>query len=968
MVNGQRLVIWSGEFHPWRIPVPELWIDIIEKIKAAGFNTIALYELWGWHAPNNETLDFSTGAHNYSRVFEEAKRAGVYVIYRPGPYTNAEANGGGFPGWLTTGLHGTLRNDDPRYTAAWERYSGRVAEFVNPYLVTNGGNVIMWQLENEYGNQWLDREELIPNTTAVNYMELLQQKHRSWGIDVPFAANNPNFNTKSWSKDYSDVGGETDVYGLDHYPSCWSCDLSECTAVNGAPEWYTLFDYATHFQEVALTQPSFLPEFQGGSYNPWIGPAEGCRNNTGPPWVNLYYRHNLAQKVTAMNIYMTYGGTNWGNSGYPLSGTSYDYSAPIQENRLIAEKYSEFKLFGLFWRVARDFTKVDRIGNSTDYTTNEAVMATELRNPDTNAAFYVTRHEYSPSTNISHFRLHVRTSVGELTVPRRGRVTLNGVESKVLVTDFSIGSSGKKLVYSTAEILTLADSGDRQVVVLWAPREETGEIMLAGASDWTVRSGNLSAVEQWQDAIVKDTSVVSFSVQSKPLVLDSANGVQLVVVDRETAYGFWAPNLDADPLVWENSIVPVHGPYLVRSASIESSVVNIRADWNTSTTVEVWADVKVSQISVNGIQYESTRTPYGSLICHLPASITTESVQESLPLLTEWKVVDSLPEKFAEYDDSHWTEADHMWTPHPVPPATYPVLFADEYGYQAGNLLWRGRFTGDSGIAAPTAVHLRVIGGAGSGYSVYLNGDFLGAYLGNHTVRDGNVTLSFSNTTIKPGPENVLLVLQDTMGKDQREGALDPRGILNATLISSAGDALDFTSWKVAGNAGGNDLIDPLRGTWNEGGLYAERLGWHLPGFDDNEWESGHPKDGFSGSGVQFYRTKFPLDMPQDHDASLAFELLTDGRAKLRAQLYVNGYQFGKIIPWFGNQIEFPVFPGILDYHGDNTIGLSIWSMSEEHAAVDVRVKALGVHRSALDLSFDSDYLRPGWSDRSQYA
>ena len=105
-----------------------------------------------------------------------------------------------------------------------------------------------------------------------------------------------------------------------------------------------------------------------------------------------------------------------------------------------------------------------------------------------------------------------------------------------------------RLVVASAEM-----GGDRQVVVLWLPGGESGEVMLAGANDWTVRSGNSSAVEQWQDTVVKNTSVVSFSVQSTPLVLDSNDGVQLVIVDRETAYGFWAPNLDADPLVWENS-------------------------------------------------------------------------------------------------------------------------------------------------------------------------------------------------------------------------------------------------------------------------------------------------------------------------------------------------------------------------------------------------------------------------------
>jgi hypothetical protein len=36
-VNGKRLFVFSGELHYWRIPVPEVWEDILEKIKAAGF-------------------------------------------------------------------------------------------------------------------------------------------------------------------------------------------------------------------------------------------------------------------------------------------------------------------------------------------------------------------------------------------------------------------------------------------------------------------------------------------------------------------------------------------------------------------------------------------------------------------------------------------------------------------------------------------------------------------------------------------------------------------------------------------------------------------------------------------------------------------------------------------------------------------------------------------------------------------
>ncbi|OJJ02116.1 hypothetical protein ASPVEDRAFT_52869 [Aspergillus versicolor CBS 583.65] len=936
-VNGERLFLWSGELHLWRIPVPELWRDILQKVKAAGFNGIGLYEHWGWHAPNNETLDFETGAHNFAQAFELAKEIGLYVVYRPGPYSNAEANGGGFPGWLTTGEYGPLRDDSEEYTRAWTRYAEAVAEYVRPHLITNGGSIIIWQIENEYGNQWLDRELKTPNETAINYMQLLQDKHREWEIDVPLSHNNPNMWTRSWSKDYSNAGGEVDMYGLDHYP-------------------------------VSQTQPSFLMEFQGGSFNPWDGPEGGCKENMGPEWVNLFFRHNLAQKVSAVNIYMLYGGTNWGNIGFPEVGTSYDYSAPIHENRLIGDKYNEGKLFGLFMRSARDFTKVDRVGNGTGYATDADIFTTELRNPDTGAAYYVTRHDYSPSTDLTRFRLHVTTQVGNLTIPSKGSITLNGTESKVLVTDFSIGSSGKKITYSTLEVLAVSDLGDRQIVVFWAPEDEQGEFLLQNATLGKVMRGsgnhnNNNTITRTRNGIV--TNVVTGPENT---VIDYSNNVQAVVVDRQSAYKFWAPTLDNDPLAWENSTVLVHGPYLVRTAQITGNTIHVTGDWDEETDIEIWAPKKVTDATFNGANLNVSKSKYGSLIGTLPAAeVTIESLAASLPSLGDWKVADNLPETAAEYDDSNWTDADHMQTPHFVPPDTYPVLFADEYGYQAGNILWRGHFNA-SEDELPSGAYLRVIGGLASGFSVYVNGEFLGSWLGSMANKTGELAVSFQNATLKTNDANVLFVIQDTMGKEQREAAPDPRGILNATLYAADGSAASFSSWKVAGNAGGNHLLEPVRGTYNEGGLHAERLGWHLPGFDDSDWESGVPADGFTGAGARFYRTVVPLDIPRGYDASIAFQLHTDKKAKLRAQLYVNGYQFAKTLPFISNETTFPVFPGILNYNGYNTIGLSVWNMDEAGVSVGVQWKVMGVHRSAFDPLFPSEYLRPGWTDRSQYA
>lgn len=40
VVNGERIFIFSGEFHYQRLPVPELWPDIFQKFKAHGLNAV----------------------------------------------------------------------------------------------------------------------------------------------------------------------------------------------------------------------------------------------------------------------------------------------------------------------------------------------------------------------------------------------------------------------------------------------------------------------------------------------------------------------------------------------------------------------------------------------------------------------------------------------------------------------------------------------------------------------------------------------------------------------------------------------------------------------------------------------------------------------------------------------------------------------------------------------------------------
>lgn len=152
-----------------------------------------------------------------------------------------------------------------------------------------------------------------------------------------------------------------------------------------------------------------------------------------------------------------------------------------------------------------------------------------------------------------------------------------------------------------------------------------------------------------------------------------------------------------------------------------------------------------------------------------------------------------------------------------------------------------------------------------------------------------HVTLTSTNTT--------------SHGHDQTstaKGVENPRGILGASLSplpSNSSTATGFTTWKIQGNAGGSANIDYIRGPMNEGGLYAERLGWHLPKFaPSSAFDRSTPFTGISKSGIQFYTTTFDLRIDTDLDVPLGIHLASPVGTVARIMIWVNGYQYGKYV------------------------------------------------------------------------
>lgn len=84
-VHGERVMVFSGEFHPFRLPVPSLWIDVFQKIKALGLNCVSFYVHWALleGKPGEYVAD---GVLALEPFFQAAKDTGIYLIARPGPY------------------------------------------------------------------------------------------------------------------------------------------------------------------------------------------------------------------------------------------------------------------------------------------------------------------------------------------------------------------------------------------------------------------------------------------------------------------------------------------------------------------------------------------------------------------------------------------------------------------------------------------------------------------------------------------------------------------------------------------------------------------------------------------------------------------------------------------------------------------------------------------------------------------
>ena len=922
MVDGKRLVVWGGEFHPFRLPSPDLWRDILQKMKASGFNTVALYFDWGYHSPRQGVYDFS-GIRDIDRLLTMAEEEGLYVITRAGPYVNAELTRGGFPGWLVN-QRARARTDDPAYIAAVDEWLDRINPIIAKHQINSDPKrkygVILHQIENELA---------LTTPSQRRYMDHLATKARADGITVPLFHNDQGRNGY-WTPESSTVKnvvpGPNDMYAFDGYPGGTCTVQGQPTRDVAAPDWgYYGPGGAKGGASASPDTPGFLAEFGGGWFDYW-GSNGGYDCNAvqrGKRFQRVFYGTNLANGIGIQSFYMTYGGTSWGWLPAPVVFTSYDYGSAISEPRVLREKALEMKQLGGLIASVPDLAGMIPAGPVEISSPN--IQIYHNKSPESDARFLMVTHKPSNGQTNDAFRFTADLPDGRYTVPMQ----LNGFDAKWLVAGVTLG--GQRLVYATSELQSAQRQDKGDLILLYGRAGEAGETVLryASAPTVTVLEGQASSAF---DAAKGDLTL-RYTHRGRAVLRIAGGGrppLTLILTDEAEGARYWR---QGDALV--------RGPSLVRSAATKGSTLALTGDTAAPEPLEIFAPSAIRAITWNGAKVATRTTPAGSIIATQslpgPAAI-------ALPALTDWRMARGSPEADPAFEDGAWQAIDNRPSASiTARPDGQPNMGMDAYGFHDGDVWYRGRFTG-----TPDAKTLSLYYGAGGAGLVQAWVDE--QFIGEAESPSGLPRPITTGTARFPLPasahsgEHVLSVMVRNNGHnwdlDSDDLHKEARGLISASLEAPGGRSFTVpVAWKIQGRQGGETLPDPVRGAANNGGQYGERMGWHLPGFNDTGWAKTTVPAAQSDAGTNWYRTNFALNVPKGQDATIGLSFgdpaTPRSAVRYRVLIFVNGWNMGQFIAHVGPQRTFPIPEGILNHRGRNHIALAVTSDGQPGDALE---------------------------------
>ncbi|KAK8535407.1 hypothetical protein V6N13_081542 [Hibiscus sabdariffa] len=286
IINGRRRILLSGSIHYPR-STPE------QRLKEGGLDVIQTYVFWNGHEPCPGKYYFQD-RYDLVRFVKLVQQAGLYVNLRIGPYVCAEWNFGGFPVWLKYVPGIAFRTDNGPFKAEMQKFTAKIVNMMKAEKLfqTQGGPIIMAQIENEFG---LVEWEI--GTTGKAYTKWAAQMAVELKTDVPWIMCKQDDAPGHVINTCNGFYCENFTPNAKYKPKMWTENWTG---------WFTGFGTAVStrpVEDIAFSVARFIQN--GGSF---------------------------------VNYYMYHGGTNFGRTaGGPFIATSYDYDAPLDEYGLKRE-------------------------------------------------------------------------------------------------------------------------------------------------------------------------------------------------------------------------------------------------------------------------------------------------------------------------------------------------------------------------------------------------------------------------------------------------------------------------------------------------------------------------------------------------------------------------------------------------------------------------------------------------------
>nr|CAG30724.1 putative beta-galactosidase precursor [Hordeum vulgare] len=299
LIDGKRDLFFSGAIHYPRSP-PDMWHKLLKTAKDGGLNTIETYVFWNAHEPEPGKYNFE-GRNDLIKFLKLIQSHDMYALVRIGPFIQAEWNHGGLPYWLREIPHIIFRANNEPYKKEMEKFVRFIVQKLKDaeMFASQGGPVILAQIENEYGN--IKKDHIVEGD---KYLEWAAQMAISTNTGVPWIMCKQ-----------STAPGEV---------------IPTCNGRHCGDTW-TLKDK----NKPRLWTENWTAQFRA------FGDQLALRSAEDIAYSVLRF---FAKGGTLVNYYMQYyGGTNFGRTGASYVLTGYYDEGPVDECMPKAPKYGHLR-------------------------------------------------------------------------------------------------------------------------------------------------------------------------------------------------------------------------------------------------------------------------------------------------------------------------------------------------------------------------------------------------------------------------------------------------------------------------------------------------------------------------------------------------------------------------------------------------------------------------------------------------